>query len=811
MRSCLTRLPRCHAASLARSLVFAWALASISPGWSAPSAAHVDRVVILKVDGLPENLIERYARESRPRLPRIAAIFGQDGAWFDNFYTRGISLSAPSWSMLDTGRHLQIHGNVEYDRYTLRPWDYLNFFPFYVGYARSKHVDMPGVELLDQQDVPLLIDRFPYDQRYQSFQLLQRGIRWSTLESTLTGKFASRPLKDLFDEWQTGFSMSSGVNEATEKDVLRELKDPNIRYLDLFTGEYDHVAHLTSDRVAQLHVLQSLDALAGRLWTAIATSPYPDSTLLVLVSDHGMNTSESTFSQGYNLVDWFTSEAGGAHHVITDRHPLTEFKLKGLDPFVSEVVTPSSESSYLAGKSDDYPTAVLDLDGNERANIALRENSLNIVHILLTEMSRRRLTGPLRVAALAALFEEIDRQRPLWTKRLDDLHNDLADLSDRIAKQQRAIGAQPSKWSKTDRDAGLDKDARREAEVLERWKSELHADSEYAATLERLLALTPADFDPGKFKIEELIPRKSLGGLNSIHDLQNYVTGPAPGGLVLNAEGSLDWEKSFHRTDYFSALSSISVRNNVQKYVAPRPVDFIALRVPGNSLAAALRGAGNESAGFDSIEDGIWLYKNPEQQALILTRRNSAGRLDFRYLPVANLTQDQSGAVHFERCEWTSGLPLEMFEDPAIEVPKSWLAEWHDEREWFTAVHASKYSNGIVGLTEQLLDHPGADLADNQAGQRRLARLRTDLLVFANDHWNFNVRGFNPGGNHGSLLQISTHSVLLVVGGKNTGIPRGVRIATPYDSLSFVPTILKLIGKPEPDLPGPLIDELFSQ
>ena len=85
---------------------------------------------------------------------------------------------------------------------------------------------------------------------------------------------------------------------------------------------------------------------------------------------------------------------------------------------------------------------------------------------------------------------------------------------------------------------------------------------------------------------------------------------------------------------------------------------------------------------------------------------------------------------------------------------------------------------------------------------------RTDLLVLANDHWNFNVRGFNPGGSHGSFLRDSTHSVLLMAGGRDTGIPVGLRVETPYDSLSFLPTILSLMGRAEPDLPGPVIREL---
>jgi hypothetical protein len=93
--------------------------------------AEVKRVVILKIDGLPERLIER------GRLPWIQHVFGQNGVWLENFYVRGISLSAPSWSLLDTGRPLEIRGNAEYDRYTLRVGDYLNFFHFYLGFAVS--------------------------------------------------------------------------------------------------------------------------------------------------------------------------------------------------------------------------------------------------------------------------------------------------------------------------------------------------------------------------------------------------------------------------------------------------------------------------------------------------------------------------------------------------------------------------------------------------------------------------------------------------------------------------------------------------
>ncbi|HEY2843372.1 MAG TPA: hypothetical protein VGJ09_06970, partial [Bryobacteraceae bacterium] len=80
-------------------------------------AGKVQRVVILKVDGLQEDLLERYVkenggrgREGHSRLPWIQHVFAENGVWMENFYVRGVSLSAPSWSLLDSGRHLEIRG-----------------------------------------------------------------------------------------------------------------------------------------------------------------------------------------------------------------------------------------------------------------------------------------------------------------------------------------------------------------------------------------------------------------------------------------------------------------------------------------------------------------------------------------------------------------------------------------------------------------------------------------------------------------------------------------------------------------------------
>ena len=136
----------------------------------------------------------------------------------------------------------------------------------------------------------------------------------------------------------------------------------------------------------------------------------------------------------------------------------------------------------------------------------------------------------------------------------------------------------------------------------------------------------------------------------------------------------------------------------------------------------------------------------------------------------------------------------------------AWLGEWHTDVEWLHALHKTQYSNGLTGLHQQftLFAAPGTDvdalnlsadelqLREFHRRQRRL--VESDLMVFANNYWNFDVRGFNPGGNHGSLFRISTHSTLMFAGGENPRIPRGLAVTEPYDSLSVEPTILALTG-----------------
>jgi hypothetical protein len=81
------------------------------------------------------------------------------------------------------------------------------------------------------------------------------------------------------------------------------------------------------------------------------------------------------------------------------------------------------------------------------------------------------------------------------------------------------------------------------------------------------------------------------------------------------------------------------------------------------------------------------------------------------------------------------------------------------------------------------------------------------MLILANYGWNFNVRNPNPGGNHGSFFRISTHSVFMLAG---AGVPTGLRVEQPYDSINFVPTLEALLGRPVENYPAPPVGEVVA-
>ncbi|HTH51776.1 MAG TPA: hypothetical protein VL501_07580, partial [Pyrinomonadaceae bacterium] len=227
-------------------LLLALALLALAAG--AAGAQQVKRLVIIKVDGLPAYFVDEIRRQRDPEtgksmLPWIDEVFYRNGTTFPNFYVRGMSLSGPSWGMLDTGQHLQIKGNVEFDRYTLQDYDYLNLVPFYYGFTRGDVVDTRGAEVLGDLGIPLMCDAFAFDKKYSSQQLYQRGYNWGIFGGAFINMIP-RDRNDIIDEWTLGFDTRNMTIRQNERDVAERLvKDPAVDYLDYYYIGYDHGSH----------------------------------------------------------------------------------------------------------------------------------------------------------------------------------------------------------------------------------------------------------------------------------------------------------------------------------------------------------------------------------------------------------------------------------------------------------------------------------------------------------------------------------------------------------------------------------------
>lgn len=776
-----------------------------------PLTAQTKRLVVIKVDGLPYPELDSFVRQRDPRtgkslLPWIDYVFYQRGTRLPNFYTRGMSLSGPSWSLLDTGQHLQIKGNVEYDRLTLHSYDYLNFIPFYMQYFAERRSDMPGTEVLDELGIPLLMDAYPYEGRYVTFQLYQRGTRWSTIGRGFKNYFTEPDKREVLDEWTMGIEARRFLTDQLERELIGKLKDPRYRYLDYYTTEFDHQSHHNRDRQSHFYALQELDGIIGRIWTAIENSSMAGETALVIVSDHGFNSDQNVYSQGFNLVKMLGSPEGGGHHVITKRRLMLDYAIKGINPLVPLITTTTDDSYYLKGQSTDYPTVLLDFDGNERSSIHLRNNDLNILHIIFQQLQRKDLRPEFRRALMDTFFKTIEKRRTGWEREISQMTVELEALGRAIERERKLFEAQPKKWTKADTDAGRNLEARRYFARMDSWMSDQRDYTIYLGTLKNLLALRRETFEPARLKIEDFIAKRSMGDHNTIYELQNYVVGLTPKGLALRPDGSLDMERSFKRLDYLHLLQGIAVRNNVQQGVDNNPIDFVAVRIPREAILPLI------SEDQQSFDDCLWIYGGPDRQALIMGREDETGRTSLRYLPVTHLRMDSNGKINFGRAEWQAGLPFKFWEDKNLRIPaglkrEAFLSGWHTDVEWLQALHKTEYSNGLIGIYEQLARHAAPSLDENEEGlsddARLLRRFRkrqrelaeADLLILANNHWNFDVRGFNPGGNHGSFFRISTNSTLMFWGGESTGIPRGLTVEEPYDSLSLVPTLLALTGQ----------------
>ncbi len=817
-------------------------------GWPMKAGARPPRrIILLRFDGLSPDLIRQYVHKTDPHtgksfLPWIRRVFYEEGIVFENFYVRGQSLSGPSWAMLTTGRPHPLISNVELDRATGRLEDYLNNVLIQYELLRGRRLHARAVEVLDERGAPLMEDLYEPDEKRIGLELIRRGTSWTTLARVLRARFPLRSAEESLARLLGGPDSHETFDMANEEHLLANMKDPRFLYLSAFYSLFDHFVHTNNDEEMIRQLLQRVDRTVGRIYTAIREGPRSEETVLVLVSDHGFTTRPDVYSQGFNLVNYFTRAPWGGHHILTKRANLHDFQFRSVNFLARGFVNESRESFYLKGQTH-YPTLFIDYDGNERAMLHFRNSDLNLLHLLLQQMKRPHAERVAR-ALRAFFFEVLERNRARWERERAELREELWALQ-RWLERLRAARTSLS---------GEREQMRKELEVWERNLAEYYAEyEEYLGTLSRLLFLREETFDPRAVRIEDLIRPRVFGPRNSVYQLQNYVVGLKDGTIHLRADGRLDEEATFRRINYLRLLKEHRALNNVQPEVSPYPVDFIALRIPYEEIRSALQGTP-----LDTGEDVVWLYGGEEHQALLVAKSLSRedDRVLLRYVPIARLSQSPEGEITFERREFRPNHPLRLWEDADLRVPgdrRAWLEDFHSEREWIEATHRTQYAIAIIGLYELFGKRPRAvpphivsweeaGAADktralsrdgiNRNGDspeeallsrfftRRRRHVEPDLLLHANAYWNFNIRDFNPGGNHGSFYRMAAHATWMMWGGRQTGLKRGYIVERPYESLSFVPTLLEAIGiaagskgcaRDFRSLPGEVVWEVFDE
>ncbi len=118
----------------------------------------------------------------------------------------------------------------------------------------------------------------------------------------------------------------------------------------------------------------------------------------------------------------------------------------------------------------------------------------------------------------------------------------------------------------------------------------------------------------------ELIPPFTLGDNNTVAELQHYVIGPGPLGMVLDTSGRVDEEESFRHLNYFDLFAKQHVRNNPQPQLSPRPIDFHMMPLPDGQFS--FRGKPANHA--------YWLYGDDASQLIIRDRPEAVRSLCFR-------------------------------------------------------------------------------------------------------------------------------------------------------------------------------------
>lgn len=837
-----------------RRVVSSFVAVLLLGGWVAraaplPDSAANTRLIVVKVDGLPQDAVDAYVNRIDPRtgrsvLPWIRHLYYESGVRTENFYSRGISLSEPSWAIIDTGQHSLVKGNFEADRNTGDTVDHLSFVGFYLDSAKSQRVFPPAIEALDACRTPLTSDAWQFEDRETGIQLLRRGTLWFELFKVGIAPASRGTIGKRVGDILIGVNETEIWAKVSEERFVEAVRDPAVRYADFYWPFIDEALHDDNSEASLRGALSNFDRMLGRVQQAIAESGTADRTVLAVVSDHGSTYDvEGKYSQGINLIGYLERPEFGAHHSMSRGGPLANYELEGsaLKPFASAIaLTASRHSFYLADRPGQI-TCAMDYDGNERAQLYLRDPDLARLQMLWRALRAGKLDARSYEVAGRGAMAILDRRRAGWSAEAFELGEELVALARRgsaLRREQAALEAETKRARprSSESSAGIAPFAGRSA---------LNHRDPYRDLVDRGRELAVEVFRTDKLRNEYGAFRNSLATRSKVVSVEAFVAADETAlfgfrefGRTLDARdlaaypvrlrdivatdaGALDERASFVTVNYLEAFTGIRIRNSASAERGTAPVSWIVAEMDAAATVAALGAAGRQ---VQTIDRAFLVSADRDRQLLMLYRTADDGRQLVTLAPISRFSADSpTGAYEFDLAAWRSGLPFGLFEDESLKTGgqdrSAWLSAEHDLISWRDGVHRTAEGLAVVGFTEvattayrQRFDEliARATQADDKLllrfERRRRDAVATDLFLHAAPHWNFDLKDFNAGGNHGGFGRSSMHTVFWIRGGAQTRIQAGpIAVQAPYDGLDVAPTLMEASGL---TTGGALTDEL---
>jgi len=761
--------------------------------------------------------VELYRLETGQRdlLPNLRRYFYEQGVRAGEMYSATMTLSAVAWGVIETGQPSVVKRHMIFNRNNSYVRGHLDGFRDTMEVVGRRSRKTSALWELDQAGVSLFSDAINPLRRYEMPQIFYRLpprdylVGWANAYAT-AGESLSHPWRVVRGHLKRrveGMDYPDFSEEFHADHVAEKILEPDINgeerfdYITVFFT-LDHQMHVDPNPENLVHRMVRLDRRLGRIFNGVERSRRRDSTLIALISDHGSEYLPGAVNLAFPITRAFRTRYFGGHTVTTvmaeDAGRALSNPIPGID-FPRTYESPFSPYGQEARGEGGYVTAFIDNFGNARAELHLRNNDLNRLHLLLLARKRGLEAAP----------------RARWAERLRATLADTCRWLKPELENYRAYHDGGRAWIPS-----LEKRADFFwRDVAARLKEEGERDAVQLAALERLGELCGAEdaeawLAARRPSVADLIPKRYFGPRNSIYQLSHYTIG---------LDDNLDWAETTVDArgrpapmDYIQLLSNYRAPNPPLSH-EPNPTDLIVTSLPVEPVAAALVERGWLEPG-QALRHVLWVVSTAKNnrrkggQALLL----EAGDGGLRYLPVDGLEQMAEGSLRFAPHNELD--PLGLFYDPNFHSPTGepaflWLEQFRSPEEWLAATRDTAYSIAPRVFADVAAVHAGrfienpefqrtlTGFANEEAKQQYLRGLawkyaaqEPDLLLWSSYLWNYSSKSHTSGGSHGGLTPQVMRTTFLLWGGRDFHLPAGAVLEEPSTTLDIAPTLVRLLG-----------------